>query len=85
MIITTSHTIEGHAIKDYLGVVGAAGVVVIMGGPKQMTPCYQRGIDDVLELLSKAAEDKGADGVVSVQITRHKTDIFAYGTAVTFS
>lgn len=85
MVITTSHTIEGRTIKEYLGVVAAAGVVVMMGGPKQMTPSYQKGIDDVLGLLSKAAEDKGANGIVAVQVTRQKTDILAYGTAVTLA
>lgn len=85
MIITTSHTIEGRTIKEYLGVVAAAGIVVMLGGPKQMTPSYQKGIDDVLDLLSKAAEEKGADAVISVQITRQKTDILACGTAVTLA
>ena len=84
MILTTSHTIEGHTITEYLGVVSAASLVSLMAGPKQMTVVYQKCVDDALSWLSKSAENMGADGVISIQISRQKADLMAYGTAVKF-
>lgn len=84
MTITTSHTVEGHTIGAYLGIVSAAMIFVMPGGNKMVMKGYQNGVNGVLALLENEAVEKGADAIIAVQINQQGTNICAYGTAVKF-
>lgn len=85
MVITTSHTVDGRTISEYLGVVAAVDMCIMIAGPKDMTMGYQKGVDAVLARLSESAESRGADAIISVKISLAKREIYAYGTAVKLS
>ena len=82
MIISTTPSIEGHSVTDYLGVVTAQGVLGvnifrdvaagmrnIFGGRSQS---YENelaaGVSDSLVELEKQAGQLGADAVIGVDI-----------------
>jgi uncharacterized protein YbjQ (UPF0145 family) len=82
MIVSTTPTIEGRSVSDYLGVVVAQGVLGvnvfkdvaagmrnIFGGRSQS---YENelasGVSDSLAELQRQAEHLGADAVVGVDI-----------------
>ena len=76
MIITTTLSVEGRTVSEYLGIVSAAQVMVMPGGNKGVQRGWQAGV-----LLQQAAS-LGADAVVGVSYTPFGMNICATGTAV---
>ncbi len=82
MILTTTHSIEGKPVRDYLGIVtgeailGAnvvkdffAGIRDIVGGRSaSYEKELRRARDIALEELRAAAEDLGANGVIAIDL-----------------
>ncbi|MCM1439202.1 MAG: hypothetical protein NC131_08370 [Roseburia sp.] len=82
MIITTSPTIEGRQISQYLGVVAAAQVMVMPGGNKGVQRGWQSGVEGATATLMDQAASLGADAVISASFQPFGTNICATGTAV---
>ncbi len=82
MIITTSPTIEGRQISQYLGVVSAAQVMVMPGGNKGVQRGWQNGVEGATAILSEQAAAMGADAVISASFQAFGMNICATGTAV---
>lgn len=82
MIVTTTNTIEGSKITEYIGVVSAAQVLVLPGGNKMVMRAWQTAVSEVLESLEEEASECNADAVIAVKITTHGSNICAVGTAV---
>lgn len=82
MIVTTTNTIEGSKITEYLGIVSAARILVLPGGNKMIMRAWQTAVSEVLEFLEEEALECNADAVIAVKITTHGSNICAVGTAV---
>lgn len=76
MIISTSSSIEGHPISEYLGIVSANAIS--MKG-------WAAGIDAVCKLLEQNAKKLGADAVIAVSFQWNTSGFYALGTAVKLS
>jgi len=82
MIVSTSFTIEGKNIKEYIGIVSAAQVMVMPGGNKGVQRSWQAGVESATEILKQQASELGADAVIAVRYEPFGTNICATGTAV---
>lgn len=82
MIITTSHTIEGRQISEYLGIVSAAQVFALPGGNKAVNRGWQAGVESVIPILKEEAQKLNADAIISVCFLAQGSSICATGTAV---
>jgi uncharacterized protein YbjQ (UPF0145 family) len=101
MILTTSDTIPGREIGETLGLVSANSVRArnigrdLLAGFKNITggevgayrELLTQSRTEALKRLEEAAEELGADAVVTVRITSAEVmqgvaEILAYGTAV---
>lgn len=69
MIITTTLSVEGRTVSEYLGIVSAAQVMVMPGGNKGVQRGWQAGVDGATEILLQQAASLGADAVVGVSYT----------------
>ena len=82
MILTTTPSVEGKTIKEYLGIVRAQSNTVVTKTHSHL------GINGALNEVADQASKLGADAVVGVQFvgpTAHYNDtIHVYGTAVKF-
>lgn len=79
MIITTTSTIEGHHISEYLGIVYAHNVT------SSIWSGWAAGFDAICKLLEQNAAKLGADAVIGVSITQDSSTFYAIGTAVKLS
>lgn len=82
MILTTSQTIEGRQITEYLGIVSAAQVMVLAAGNKGVQRGWQTGVDATAETMKQQAAGLGADAVVAARFEPFGSNICATGTAV---
>lgn len=82
MIFTTSQTIDGRQITEYLGIVSAAQVMVLAAGNKGVQRGWQTGVDAMTEALKQQAASLGADAVVAARFEPFSSNICATGTAV---
>lgn len=82
MIITTSQTIDGRQITEYLGIVSAAQVMVLAAGNKGVQRGWQTGVDGVTEAMKQQAAILGADAVIAARFEPFGSNICATGTAV---
>ena len=82
MILTTSQTIEGRQITEYLGIVSAAQVMVLAAGNKGVQRGWQTGVDAMVEALKQQAASLGADAVIAARFEPFGPNICATGTAV---
>ena len=55
MIITTTLSVEGRTVSEYLGIVSAAQVMVMPGGNKGVQRGWQAGVDGATEILLQQA------------------------------
>ncbi len=82
MIITTTDSIEGHTISEYIGLVSAATVFPTPGGTKWMSKVAANITVDLSEALEKNAAAMHADAVVGLRFAMQGTSYVATGTAV---
>lgn len=82
MVLTTSQTIEGRQITEYLGIVSAAQVMVLAAGNKGVQRGWQTGVDATTEAMKQQAVGLGADAVVAARFEPFGSNICATGTAV---
>ena len=85
MILTTTDTVQGKNVTEYLGIVASVIVTVLPGGNKMMG----RGIDlftqQVQENLEKKATKMGADAVIGLKFATQGNNFMLLGTAVKLS
>lgn len=82
MIITTSQTIDGRQITEYLGIVSAAQVMVLGAGKGGAQRGWQTGVDGAVDTLKQQATSLGADAVIAARFEPFGSNICATGTAV---
>lgn len=82
MIITTSQTVEGRQISEYLRIVSAAQVMVLAAGNKGVQRGWQAGVDGATDILKQQATNLGADAVIAARFEPFGSNICATGTAV---
>lgn len=85
MILSTTPTLETHAIREYLGVVAGEAGYYLSDRPSDMAASNSR--DLALRRLSGAAEALGGDAVVGISLDHQGTGhghilVVATGTAV---
>ena len=83
MIITTPPSIEGHAIKEYIGIVSAEAIIganflrdifanirdIFGGRSKSYESVMLEGKENALNELQQRAERRGANAVVGVHLS----------------
>ena len=82
MIITTSFTVEGRPVIEYLGIVSAAQVMALPGGNKGVQRGWQTGVEGAVAVLRQQAAELGADAVIAARFEPFGSNICATGTAV---
>ena len=82
MIITTSFTVEGRPVIEYLGIVSAAQVMALPGGNKGGQRGWQTGVEGTVAVLQQQAAELGADAVIAARFEPFGSNICATGTAV---
>lgn len=80
--VTTSDSIEGRQIKEYLGIVQSAEIMVFPGGNKMVQNAWANGVQSAVATMRKQAEDLKADAVISVRFAVYNGNLCATGTAV---
>ncbi|NJK27993.1 MAG: YbjQ family protein [Coleofasciculaceae cyanobacterium SM2_3_26] len=82
MLVTTTNTIEGRPVRDYLGVVTGEAVIganvfrdlfagirdVIGGRTGSYEQVFQRGQQEAIAELAQRAEQLGANAVVGIEV-----------------
>ena len=82
MIITTSFTVEGRPVIEYLGIVSDAQVMALPGGNKGVQRGWQTGVEGAAAVLQQQAAELGADAVIAARFEPFGSNICATGTAV---
>lgn len=83
MILSTTDTIQGREIAEYLGIVSAFGF--LFGGNTRMKTVqnlFSKDMTEVKEKLISAASETGADAVVGIRFSFVDSHIYVTGTAV---
>jgi uncharacterized protein YbjQ (UPF0145 family) len=82
MIITTTHSIEGRPVQEYLGVINAQSIIganifkdflgglrdVFGGRSKTYEKVLEEAKEDALRELSQKAQSLGANGILGVDL-----------------
>lgn len=84
MIITTTQTIEGRPITEYLGIIPAVKnpTSALTIGNKALMRDWQETLDGINEIFKDRATQMGADAVVAVNYALFNGAFYATGTAV---
>lgn len=83
MIVTTTETIEGRAITEYVGIVESRVFWSSGGiGNKGAEALFHKAMGSTKEILASVAAEKGADAVVGVRYHFVGKEIVSVGTAV---
>jgi uncharacterized protein YbjQ (UPF0145 family) len=82
MILTTSNTIEGRAISEYLGIVTGAQIFHLSVGAKGADKKWATACNDVLSIMKKDAAALGANAVIAIRFCLDDYRAVATGTAV---
>jgi uncharacterized protein YbjQ (UPF0145 family) len=82
MIITTTNTIQGREISEYLGLVSCQSIYTASGIGKFGQKMAGKTTEEVEKALIPAAEAMGADAVVGIQMFPNGNTLFTVGTAV---
>lgn len=86
MLITTTDTLQGVEIAEFIGIIYAIAPDLFMVGSGEYA---EKMLEDTMEPLIQALKDKGekvgADAVIGVRFAIANNYIRAYGTAVKYS
>lgn len=82
MLITTTDTLQGCEIKEYVGLVYGISQDVTAGIGKMGGTLMAKTMEPLRESLTSAAESVGADAVIGVRVDYEKGYARAIGTAV---
>lgn len=88
MIVTTTPSVEGKRITEYLGVVAANEPLAVNLGGKGLQRAWNNSFKTLQSELISQASALGADAIVGFKADTYKPDssdtIYATGTAVKF-
>lgn len=96
MLITTTETLQGREIREYLGPVTAevvfgsnalrdffAGIRDFVGGrTAAYEQLFEKGHEEVLKEIEKRGKRMGADGVIAIQVNTSTINVDAQGVLV---
>lgn len=86
MIISTTNTIDGKTVSQYLGIVGGCVVAGFPGGAKAVQRGWTTAVEGAQKEMVAQASGLGADAILGVKIDAHKSGVADYlyitGTAV---
>lgn len=82
MLITTTSTVDGRPVQDYLGVINAQSIIganifkdifaglrdVFGGRSKTYEKVIEQAKEDALRELSQKAQEMGANGIIGVDL-----------------
>lgn len=81
MILTTTDSIQGKNVSQYLGIVASVILTVLPGGNKMMG----NAIDNFTKQAEKKAAKLGADAVIGLKFATQGNNFMLLGTAVKLS
>lgn len=84
MLITTTDTLQGREIKEYIGLVYGISQDVTAGIGKLGSSLMSKTMEPLKESLTQAGAEVGADAIVGVRVDYEKGYAKAIGTAVKF-
>ena len=82
MLITTTDTLQGVEITEYIGLVYAIGQDFTTGVGKLAAKLMKKTMEALKEALQAAGEEVGADAIIGLRIAFEKGQAKATGTAV---
>lgn len=86
MIVTTTHTVDGKNISEYLGLVSGCTIVGFAGTSKAIRRGWLAAEEASRSDMEGQAAEMGADAIVGVTIGVHRSGVADYlyvtGTAV---
>lgn len=82
MIITTTSSLQGYEITEYLGLAYGLGVNGNGGIGKMGMKLWGKTLEGLTSSLVDCATEMGADAVIGVSYFQEKSVSYAYGTAV---
>ena len=89
MIISTTNTLDGKNVPQYLGIVTGCVMAGFPGGAKAVQRGWTTAVEGAQKEMVAKAEGLGADAILGVKIDAHKSGIGDYvyitGTAVKLS
>lgn len=87
--ITTTPSLEGKTITEYLGIVSGCGIYMLPGGNKMIQAGWSGGVQEALLNMQEQANELSADAVVGLTVNAYKSGGYDYvqttGTAVKLS
>lgn len=89
MVISTTSTIDGKTVSQYLGIVCGCVVAGFPGGVKAVQRGWTTAVEGAQKEMVSQATNLGADAILGVKIDAHKSGVADYvyitGTAVKLS
>lgn len=86
MIISTTNTLDGKTVLQYLGIVSGCVVAGFPGGAKAVQRSWTTAVEGAQKEMISQATNLGADAILGVKIDAHKSGVADYvyitGTAV---
>lgn len=82
MIITTTSSLQGYEITEYLGLAYGLSVNYNNGMGKTGMKLWGKTLEELTASLTDRAAEMGADAVIGVSYFQDKSISYAYGTAV---
>lgn len=82
MIITTTSSLQGYEITDYLGLAYGLSVNYNNGMGKAGMKLWGKTLDGLTSSLTDCAAEMGADAVIGMTYFQEKSMCYVYGTAV---
>ena len=84
MIITTTSSLQGYEIVEYLGIAQGIGVNYNSTGMSGKTGAkmWNKAMAEVTASLEANASEMGADAVIGMTYFQEKSMCYVYGTAV---
>lgn len=84
MLITTTDTLQGMEIGEYLGLVYGISQDVVGGIGKMGHSMMEKTMEPLKQSIQAAGEQVGADAVIGLRVEFDKGYVRAVGTAVKF-
>ena len=84
MLITTTDTLQGIEIGEYIGLVYGCSQDVTAGIGKAGAKTFEKTMEPLKESMQAAGEQVGADAVIGLRVSFEKGFVRGTGTAVKF-
>lgn len=85
MIVTTTMTVEGKTVSQYLGLVSGCVIMALPGGNKMVQKGWSNAVESATAAAVAQATELGADAIIGVTVNAHKAGVdymYVSGTAV---